>query len=126
MIACFILDMNDKVMDWEQNFKSKRVVVAYHHEQQVITPPKVLTLLRSKSLPFASLISIKEDKQSLSTSFLHTCSPEHALSPFRLLLRALFEENRACKSSRVFKIYHTEQETLCKDDIDDKNYKDFT
>ena len=39
MIACFVLDKNSKRMDWKQNSKSRRVTVAYLHEQQMITPP---------------------------------------------------------------------------------------
>jgi len=39
MIACFVLDKNSKRMDWKQNSKSSRDIVAYPYERQVITPP---------------------------------------------------------------------------------------
>lgn len=39
MIACFVLNRNDKVMDREQNPQSNWVSMAYPCEQQIITPP---------------------------------------------------------------------------------------
>jgi len=34
-----VLDKNSKRMDWKQNSKSSRDIVAYPYERQVITPP---------------------------------------------------------------------------------------
>ena len=50
MIACFALDKNCKRMDWKQNSKSSRDVVAYHYERQVITPPHPPTIVNKYTL----------------------------------------------------------------------------